>query len=153
MIFPDSPFEYKLLDHLYNQQYISDQRIAKLFQFFCMLAILISALGLFGLASFTVKQRVKEVGIRKVLGASRPSLVALLNKEFLVLVGVASGLAIPIAYIGITKWLDGFAYHIQLHAWYAIIPIVFVSVIALAVISIHTLKTADSNPVEALKHE
>ncbi len=151
--FPDSPFEYRVLDEFYNQQYISDQRIAKLFQFFCMLAILISALGLFGLASFAVRQRVKEVGIRKVLGASRINLVALLNREFIILTGIASGLAIPVAYIGITKWLDGFAYHIDLQAWHAIIPIAFVSVIALVVISIHTLKAAGGNPVETLKHE
>lgn len=153
MFFPDSPFEYILLDDFYNQQYISDQRIAKLFQFFCILAILISALGLFGLASFAMRQRIKEVGIRKVLGASRVNLVALLNREFLILVGIASGLATPIAYIGITKWLNGFAYHINLQAWHAIVPIAFVSVIAFVVISIHTLKTAGNNPVEALKHE
>ena len=151
--FPESPFEYVLLDDLYDQQYISDQRIAKLFQFFCLLAIVISALGLFGLVSFTVRQRVKEVGIRKVLGASLVNLVMLLNKEFLLLVTIASAVAVPLACIGISKWLQSFAYHIDLNVWHSIIPILVVSCIALCVISLHTLKTATSNPVDALKHE
>lgn len=153
MFFPESPFEYVLLDDLYNQQYIADKRIAKLFQFFCLLAIVISALGLFGLVSFRVRQRVKEVGIRKVLGASLMELVALLNKEFLLLVSIASAMAVPIAYIGISKWLQTFAYHIDLTGWHVLIPILFVTIIALCVISLHTLKTACSNPVDALKHE
>jgi putative ABC transport system permease protein len=151
--FPESPFEYVLLDDLYSQQYISDKRIARLFQFFCLLAIVISALGLFGLVSFTVRQRVKEVGIRKVLGASPVNLVALLNKEFLLLVGIASVTAGPIAYIGISQWLQSFAYHIDLTGWHIIVPVLLVSAIALSVISLHTVKAARGNPVDALKHE
>ena len=151
--FPESPFEYVLLNDLYDQQYISDQRIAKLFQFFCLLAIVISALGLFGLVSFMVRQRVKEVGIRKVLGASLANLVTLLNREFLLLVAIALAVAVPLAYIGISKWLQSFAYHIELSVWHSIIPVLFVSCVALCVISLHTLKAATNNPVDALKHE
>ncbi|HET7178788.1 MAG TPA: FtsX-like permease family protein, partial [Chryseosolibacter sp.] len=122
-------------------------------QTFCGIAILISSLGLFGLSSFTTRQRTREMSIRKVLGASAISLVRLLTKEFLFLIVIASCVALPISYVGITQWLEGFAYHIDSGGWIFLAPILMILIIAFLTISVQTLKAVNTNPLETLKHE
>lgn len=151
--FPDNPFEYFLLSDFYERQYANDKQVMNLFHFFCGLAILISGLGLFGLSSFTARQRTREMSIRKVLGAPTMNLVNLLTKEFLALVLVSSALAVPLSYIGAVQWLDGFAYHIDLNAWYFIVPVLLILFIAFLTIIFQTLRTISANPVETLKYE
>jgi len=111
---PAYPYEYTFLDQEFEGMYRSEQRTRKIFSYFTFLAIFISCLGLFGLASFTIERRTKEIGIRKVLGASVPGIVRLLSKEFIILVAISNLIACPLAYYGAKKWLQNFAYHIEL---------------------------------------
>jgi putative ABC transport system permease protein len=151
--FPNDPFDYLFLDDFYNKQYANDKRIMTLFNFFCGLAVLVSCLGLSGLASFTAIRRTKEMGIRKVLGAPSLVLISLLIREFLILVMMASCLAIPIAYLGLQQWLQNFAFHILPNVWLYIIPVLFILIVALGVVSFQTLKTVYRNPIETLRRE
>jgi putative ABC transport system permease protein len=110
-------------------------------------------LGLFGLVSLTVVQRSKEIGVRKVLGASVPSILVLLMKEFIGLVLIAALIAWPLIYLGITRWLEGYAFRIDLTAWLFVLPALLVLVIALLTISMQTWRAARANPVHALRSE
>jgi putative ABC transport system permease protein len=151
--FPDNPFDYFFLDDFYSKQYSNDKQVINLFHFFCGLAILISGLGLFGLSSFTARQRTREMSIRKVLGAPTMNLITLLTREFLALVLISSTLAIPLSYFGIMQWLNSFAYHINLSVWYFIGPVLFILFIAFLTIIFQTLRTISANPIETLKYE
>jgi len=151
--FPDHIFDYSFLEDHFNTQYLQDRQIGNLFHVFCGIAILISCLGLFGLASFTISRRNKEISIRKVLGAATANLIGLLTKEFAIIITVSSCLAIPLTYVGIREWLDTFAFHIELNPWLFAIPIVTIFIISLATISIQTYKTVSVNPAETLKDE
>jgi putative ABC transport system permease protein len=110
-------------------------------------------LGLFGLSSFTTKKRTKEIGIRKVLGAPILNLIVLLTREFLLPVGLACCIALPVSYFAIQKWLTGYAFHMDLSGWLFIAPVFLVLVIALLTISVQTVRTAATNPVESLRTE
>jgi putative ABC transport system permease protein len=150
---PNAPFEYKFMDDSFREIYKSEQRIGAILGVFTALAIAIACLGLFGLAAFTAEQRTKEIGIRKVLGASVASIIALLSKDFLKLVGIAIVLATPLAYWGMGAWLQDFAYRVELSWW------VFASagaasvVIAFMTVAGQAWRAAQANPVKSLRSE
>jgi putative ABC transport system permease protein len=149
----ERPFEYTFLDETFAKLYQSESRFQKVFICLVVLGIIIACLGLLGLATFEAQQRVKEIGIRKVLGASVASLVGLLSKDFLKLVGIALVLAIPIARYAMNKWLQDFAYRIQMEGWVFVVAAVIALVIALVTISSQAIKAAISNPVKSLRTE
>ncbi|MEO7988424.1 MAG: ABC transporter permease [Chryseolinea sp.] len=151
--FPDSPFDYFFLEDYYASQYSDSKQLNNLFRIFCGLAVVISGLGLFGLSSFTTRQRVKEVSIRKILGAGTINLIGLLTKEFLLLVIMASCFALPLTYFGIGEWLQGFAFHIEMGLWFYILPITMIVLISVFTIASQVIKVVLSNPTDNLKHE
>jgi putative ABC transport system permease protein len=152
-VFPGNPFEYFFLDEHYNQQYKADQQFGAIFTIFSGLAIFIATLGLFGLSSLTAIQRTKEIGIRKVLGASLFGLLRLISKDFIVLVGVAILLSLPLSIWIMNSWLQDFASRISLSWWIFAVPSVMVVIITILTVSIHTLKVAMINPVSSLNYE
>jgi putative ABC transport system permease protein len=151
--FPGNPFTYYFADAAFDEQYRADQRFATLFSAFAAIAIVIACLGLFGLASFTAQQRTKEIGVRKVLGASVYSLVALLSKDFLVLVGVAFLVAAPAAYFYMRGWLADFAYQITLGPGVFLLAGGLALIIALLTVSYQAVCTALTDPVKSLRYE
>jgi putative ABC transport system permease protein len=150
---PRLPFEYRFLDESYDQLYASEQRLGKAFTLFTLLALFIACMGLFGLVSYQIVQRTKEIGIRKVLGASSFKLVQLLSSDFLKLVFVALLLAVPIAWYGMQQWLDNFAYRIEIRWWVFLVVAIPALVISLLTIGVQSMWAALANPVEALKEE
>lgn len=148
-----SRFDYSFLDEDLARQYLEEQKWMKIVGYSAMVAIIIASLGLFGLAGLSAVRRMKEVGIRKVLGASLPQLLENLNREFLLLVGVANLIAWPLAYLVLNQWLQSFAYRTELSVWIFILSGLSALVLALAVISYHTVRTASINPSEVLRHE
>jgi len=150
---PAYPYEYTFLDQEFEGMYRSEQRTRKIFSYFTFLAIFISCLGLFGLASFTIERRTKEIGIRKVLGASVPGIVRLLSKEFIILVAISNLIACPLAYYGAKKWLQNFAYHIELSWLFFAVSGLLALFIAVMVVSFQSFKVAFMNPVESLRYE
>ncbi|HEV7347761.1 ABC transporter permease [Telluribacter sp.] len=151
--FPGNPFDYFFLDQHFAEQYRADQRFGQVFGFFTTLAILVACLGLFGLASFTTMQRTKEIGIRKVLGASVPEILQLLYREFAVLVIVAFFLAAPLAWYAITSWQESYAFRADLNGWLFVLPFVAVLIIAILTVSFQSIKAALMNPVKSLRSE
>lgn len=150
---PAFPFSYTFSNEEYNKLYESEQVVGKLSNAFAFLAIFISCLGLLGLAMFTAEQRVKEIGIRKILGASVVSLFGLLSKEFLLLVFIALIVATPIAWYSTNNWLQGFAYHTAVQWWmFALSGLIIIS-IALATVSFQAIKAALINPIKSLRSE
>jgi putative ABC transport system permease protein len=152
-MFPGNPFIHFFLDDHYNQQYQADQQFGKVFGIFSTLAIFIACLGLFGLSSLTAIQRTKEIGVRKVLGASVTSILGLVSKDYIILMACAIVLAIPVAWWIMTGWLESFASRISLSWWIFVIPSLVVIAIALLTVGIHTLKAAQTNPVKSLRYE
>jgi len=150
---PGYPFEYRFLNEELNRLYISDQRTAKVFQTFMALALFISCLGLFGLASFMAVQRTKEIGIRKVLGASVPEIFTMLLKEFAKWVLVANAVAWPLGYLVMDRWLKNFAYRTDIALWIFLASGVLGFVIAVVTVSYQSLKASIANPVDSLKYE
>ncbi len=151
--FPGNPFNYFFLDEHYNKQYKADQQFGKVFGLFSALAIFIACLGLFGLSSLTALQRTKEIGVRKVLGASVSSVLTLVSRDYLLLMGVAILLATPLTWWIMNSWLQEFANRIDLSWWIFALPSLMVILIAFFTISIHTLKAARTNPATALRYE
>ncbi len=152
-VFPGNPFHYFFLDDHYNKQYQSDQQFGNIFSIFSGLAIFIACLGLFGLSSLTALQRTKEIGIRKVLGASLFGILRLVSKDYVILIGVAIVLSVPLAAWIMNSWLQDFATRIPLSWWIFALPSFTVIVIALVTVSVHTLKAAMSDPVKSLRYE
>jgi len=151
--FPNDPFDHFFLDEHFNEQYEAEQRLGRIAMIFAAFAILIACLGLFGLASYMMTTRTKEIGIRKVLGASVSGIVALLSKDFLKLVLIAFVLAVPIAWYLMQQWLQGFAYHVEIQWWiFALAGLVIIS-IAILTVSAQSIKAALSNPIESLRNE
>jgi putative ABC transport system permease protein len=146
-------FEYSFLDETFAKLYQSEVRFQKIFVSMVVLAILIASLGLLGLATFAAQQRVKEIGIRKVLGASVSSVVTLLSKDFLRLVFVSFLVATPIAWIAANRWLQDFAYRIEVKWWVFPLAGLIASLIALITISFQSIKAAIANPVKSLRTE
>lgn len=151
--FPQSPFDYFFLDDYFNNQYQSDQQFARIFSLFAGLAILIACLGLFGLSSYMTLQRTREIGIRKVMGASILNLMALLSQDFLKVIAFASIIILPILYYVLKNWLQNYAYQMEIHWWLLALPVVLVWLMAFITISFQTIKTAFANPVKSLRYE
>jgi len=151
--FPADPFNFFFLDELFDRQYKADMVFGKVFGAFAFLAVLIACFGLLGLSSYNVVQRTKEIGIRKVLGASVVSIAELLSKDFVKLVLAANLVAWPVAYFAMNQWLQGFAYRIEVGWWMFALAGGLALLIALATVSIQALKAALANPVEALRYE
>jgi len=150
---PGYPFEYNFLDETFNSLYKSNQHAGKIFSYFTFLALFVSCLGIFGLAAFMAEQRTKEIGIRKVLGASMPGVVMLLSREYLVLVVLANVIAWPAAYYAMNKWLQGYAYHANLSAGTFVFSSLLAILVALLTVSFQSVKAAAVNPVNSIKHE
>ena len=150
---PDRPFTYHFLNEDYNKLYVGEQRSSALFTVAATLAILLACLGLFGLAAFVTVQRTKEIGIRRVLGANIANIIMLVARNFLLLVGVAILIAIPLAWYAGNKWLQDFAYRINISGWVFIIAALIALVIALASLSFQAIKVAIANPVKSLRTE
>jgi len=150
---PDQPFEYRFLDEHFTEMYTADRAVSKVVGILAGLAILISCLGLFGLASYSAERRVKEIGIRKVLGASVQNITAMLSKDFIKLVLIANLIAWPLAWIGISRWLQDFAYRVPVSWWVFIAAAAIAIVIALVTVSFQAIKAAIANPVKSLRTE
>lgn len=150
---PDEPFDYTFMDDTFNALYKSDLKTSKLILIFSIITIIISALGLFGLAAFTAERKRKEIGIRKVLGATITNITSLLSKEFVILVGIAIVIASPIAWWGMNKWLEDFAYRINISWWMFMFAGVIALFIALLTVSALAIKAAVANPVKSLRTE
>ncbi len=151
--FPGNPFEYFFLDDHYNRQYGSDWQFLRMFGLFSLLAIFVACLGLLGLSLFNTIHRTKEIGIRKVLGASFLSILFLLTKEFLKLILLANTVSLPLFYFYLNRWLEKYPFRIDIGWWFFAAPVVLIAAIAFCVISYHSLKAATSNPVKALRYE
>jgi ABC-type antimicrobial peptide transport system permease subunit len=150
---PGYTFDSSFLDSEYQEQYSAEQRVATLSKYFAGLAILISCLGLFGLAAFTAERRLKEIGIRKVMGSSVLGIVYLLSRDFNKIVLAAIAIALPISYLGTQYWLNNFAYRIELEWWYFIGAGIIALVIAWLTVAMQALKAARVNPVKCLRDE
>ena len=147
------PSKYNFIDESLDRLYTSEKRIGKIFSYFSLLTVFIACLGLFGLASFLAEQRTKEIGVRKALGATISSIALLLTKEFIKWVLVANIIAWPIAYFASNKWLQNFAYRIDIGMGPFILAGVSAFVIALLTVGYQAIKAARANPVDALRYE
>jgi putative ABC transport system permease protein len=147
------PFAYSFMDDDFNATYQAEQRVGKIFISFAILAILIACLGLFGLVTYAAEQRTKEIGVRKVLGATVINIVTLLSKDFLKLVLIASFIAFPIAWFGMNQWLQDFAYRVTLSWWIFLAAAFIAIIIALVTVSLQAIKAAIVNPVKSLRTE
>jgi putative ABC transport system permease protein len=150
---PAYPFSYVFLNESFDRLYRSEQRMGQIFISFTLMAIFISCLGLFGLASFTADQRTKEIGVRKVLGASVSNVVVLLSRDFTKWVILANVVAWPVAYLVMNRWLQNFAYRIGLAIWMFVLSGVIALLIAILTVSTKALKAAVANPVDSLRYE
>ena len=147
------PFSYAFLDDEFNKQYGADQRRGEIFLVLSILAIVIACLGLFGLVTFAAEQRVKEIGIRKVLGAAIPDIFAMLSKDFLKLLLLSICIASPIAWWAMNKWLQDFAYRISIGWWMFVAVGAICLLIAIVTLSFQVAKAAFANPVKSLRSE
>lgn len=150
---PGQPFNYRFMDQDFDNVYRSEQRVGQIFITFATISIIIGCLGLFGLSAFTAERRTKEIGVRKVLGASVTNIVALLSKEFIKLIIIAIVIGSPIAWFGMNHWLRDFAYHVDLAWWMFAAAGLLAIVIALLTVSFQSVKAALMNPVKSLKSE
>ncbi|NIM57703.1 MAG: FtsX-like permease family protein [Candidatus Aenigmarchaeota archaeon] len=150
---PGYPVSYTFLDDRLNALYRNEARMMEMFGYFSMLAIFIACLGLFGLASYTTEQRTREIGVRKVMGATVSKIIILLSREFAKWVLVANIIAWPVAYFAMNKWLDNFAYRVNI-GWMAfLLTAVLTAMIALLTVSYQSIKAAVANPADSLRYE
>jgi putative ABC transport system permease protein len=149
----DAPFAYTFMDRRFDQVYRAERRMASAFQVFAGLAVLIACLGLFGLATYAAQRRTREIGIRKALGASVASIVRLLSKDVLALIVLACGVAVPVAYLAMERWLQDFAYRIDVNAWVFVTASAIAVGIALLTVSYQAIQAARTDPVDALRTE
>lgn len=147
------PFTYSFMDDDFNHLYQSEQNTGKIFISFAFFAVLIACLGLFGLVTYAAEQRTKEIGIRKVLGASVNNIVGMLSGDFLKLVGIAVVIAFPIAWYAMNRWLQDFAYRTNISWWVFVVAALLAIAITVATVSFRALKAALVNPVTSLKTE
>jgi putative ABC transport system permease protein len=152
-IMPGTPFEFSFLDKIYNDQYRNEERTGRIFTIFTFFALFVACLGLLGLASFAAEQRTKEIGIRKILGASVPGIILMMSREFIRWVLIASIIAWPIAYYIMHRWLQSFAYRSDIGLLVFILSGFIAMVIALLTVSFQTIKAAIANPVVSLRYE
>jgi len=152
-LIPSASFNYKFVDDEYNRKFIAEERIGTLASIFAILAILISCLGLFGLASFVAEQKTREIGIRKVLGASVFNLWRLLSKDFIALVVISCFIAVPVAYHYMNEWLQKYQYRTSIEWWIFAAAIGGALLITLATVSFQAIKAAIANPVKSFRAE
>lgn len=152
-VIPDYPLEYRFLDEAFDRMYRTEDRMGTLLKYFAILAVFIACLGLFGLASFTAEQRTKEIGVRKVLGASVSQVTLLLCREFLLLVMLANVIACPVAYLVMKNWLQNYAYQTGLELFIFVAAMAAALVVAVISVSFQAIKAAISNPVDSLRYE
>jgi len=150
---PVYPFEYQFLDDSLQKQYLSEQKLGKMFTYLSFICIFIACLGLFGLAAYTAEQRTKEIGIRKVMGATIMNIVMSLSKEFLIWVIISNALAWPIAWYMMNKWLQNYAYHVEIPVSTYILSGIIALLIAIVTVCFRALKAAYANPIESLRYE
>lgn len=150
---PHRPFEYRFMDDDYQRLYDSEKRTGRIFNVFALIALVLACLGLFGLSAYSVRQRIKEIGIRKVLGAKVGQIIFLLSKNFLKLVLVASFIATPLAWLGMQKWLESFAYRVDITAGVFVLAIVISLGIAFLTVGLQALRAAILNPTKSLRTE
>jgi putative ABC transport system permease protein len=141
------------MDDLFNKTYAAEAKTGTILNIFAVLTILVACLGLFGLVTYTAEQRTKEIGIRKVLGASVMQVTEMLSKDFIKLVAIACVIAFPLSYWAMTKWLQGFAYRISISWWIFVVAGFAAIIIALATVSFQAIKAAIANPVKSLRTE
>ena len=152
-ILPGRPFVYSFVDEDLATQYASEKRWQRLVTYSSILAILIACMGLFGLAILTVGRRTKEIGIRKVLGASVSGVTGLVSREFAVLVAIAAVVAAPLSWFAMSRWLEGFAFQVEIRWWFFVAAAVLAMTIALGTVGVHAFRAARANPVKALRYE
>ena len=152
-VYPESDFDYFFVDEDFQKQYAADQRFGSVFTTFAFITIFVAILGLFGLVLYEVQQRIKEIGIRKVLGASVSSIIRLLSTNFLKLIMISIIIALPIAYFGMNEWLSGYAYRIELGLLIFVLPAIVLLLLALLTIAAQSVKAASENPVKSLRYE
>ena len=150
---PGQTIDYAFLNQSFAKLYRSEENLAALTNTFAALGLIIACLGLFGLATFMAERRTKEIGVRKVLGASEASIVGLLSKDFAFLVAIAVVVACPLAWWGMNLWLHNFAYHIEIQVWVFVVAGLIALAIALLTVSYQAFKAARTNPVQALRSE
>ncbi len=152
-LFPGSPYEYFFLDEFFNRQYKAEQQFNALFGLFSGLAIFIACLGVFGLSTYTTSQRTKEIGVRKITGASVSSIVILLSKDTIKLMLIACLLGLPIAYLVMQMWLENYATRIEIDGWLLLLPVMIIFIISLITVSFQSIKAALANPTKSLRYE
>jgi ABC-type antimicrobial peptide transport system permease subunit len=152
-VIPNGPFEYKFADQEYAIKFAEEERLGKLTAIFAGLAVFISCLGLSGLASFVAEQRTKEIGIRKILGATIENLWRLLSRDFVFLVLTGCAIAVPVAGYLTNEWLQKYSYRIEVSSWTFVIPALVALLLTLATVSFQAIKVAATNPVKSLKSE
>jgi putative ABC transport system permease protein len=152
-IAPNDPFEYVFLDENFDELFREEQRLGQVFTVLTGIAIFVACLGLLGLASFTAEQRTKEIGIRKVMGATVSSVSSMLSKEFMILVGIAFVMASALAWYAMDNWLSAFAYRVPLGADAFLLSGILAAAIAWITVSYHFIKAARSNPADSLRYE
>jgi ABC-type antimicrobial peptide transport system permease subunit len=150
---PETPFQYSFVDQDFNSKFITEDLISRLSKIFAGLAIFICCIGLSGLASFTIERRFKEIGIRKVLGASVQQLIYLISKEFLLLVGIAALISIPITWYLLNNWLANYEYRISISIWLFVGSCISVLLITLLIVLLNSIRAAMSNPSKSLRTE
>jgi putative ABC transport system permease protein len=150
---PGQPFSYYFMDESFHETYRTELRLASIFTMFTLLSIFIACLGLFGLSSFNAEKRSKEIGIRKVLGASVNQIVFRLSRDFLKLVAIAIVISVPLSWFAMNTWLEEFSYRIELTGWEFILAAVIAVCIAILTVSYQSIKAAIANPVRSLRSE
>ncbi len=150
---PGMPFSYRFLDEAFDNMYRNEQRVGEVAITFAILTILIACLGLFGLVTYMAEQRTKEIGVRKVLGATVTNVVGMLSKDFMKLVLIAAFIAFPLAWWAMYSWLQDFAYRISIEWWVFAVAAITALLIALVTVSFQAIKAALANPVKSLRSE
>jgi putative ABC transport system permease protein len=151
--FGTTPFNYNFLDEIFERQYKASDQFGNIFAVFSIIAIVIACFGLLGLIVFSITQRTKEIGIRKVLGANIQTIVVILSKEFIKLLVLAFFISIPVSWLAMHQWLLDYAYRIHIRWWIFAISGITAGIIALTTISLKTIKAARMNPVNSLRSE
>ncbi|MEJ2617555.1 MAG: hypothetical protein P8Z35_21555, partial [Ignavibacteriaceae bacterium] len=152
-VFPGRPFVYFFMDDYFNKQYQAEMQFRDMAAMFAFLSIIVACLGLFGLSSFTLLKRTKEIGIRKVLGAGIPNILYLLTKDYIYLLVLSIFLAYPAAYAVCRMWLSNYAFRTDLSLSIFILPTLLIMIIALITVSIQAIKAAAANPIKSLRYE
>ena len=153
VIQPDRPFSWYFLEEDLDRQYAAEKRSQRLIRAATVFAVIIACLGLFGLAAYAAERRTKEIAIRKAVGASIPSVVAMLSKDFIRLIVLAAVFSAPLSWIVMQRWLQGFAFRIEMNLWMPALAAAIALLIALLTVSYQAVRAAHANPIESLRYE